>query len=134
VDDVGFVEAVIDDVSEEHDVDERRIFAFGHSNGGMMSYRPARELADRVAAVAVVSGTLALETCVPEEPTSVLHVHGTVDGTIPIDPSPGKDARLRVDLGSPVEGFERRARGRRRPPLASRSAETVTPRHVVGRR
>jgi polyhydroxybutyrate depolymerase len=78
VDDVAFVSAVLDQVLADYPADAARVFATGLSNGGMMSYRLACELSDRVAAVAVVAGALNV-ACEPSEPVSVLAIHGTAD-------------------------------------------------------
>jgi polyhydroxybutyrate depolymerase len=59
-DDVAFVEAVRDDLASIAAVDPKRVYATGMSNGGMMCYRLAAELADRIAAIAPVAGTMAV--------------------------------------------------------------------------
>lgn len=84
VDDVAYVTAVIDDISATYDVDPKRIFLMGHSNGGFMSYRMACDKADRIAAIASLAGATFSDPakCAPSEPVSVLQVHGTSDGTI----------------------------------------------------
>src|SRR4051794_19635555 len=41
VDDVGYLNAIIDDLKTRFVVDEKRIFFTGHSNGGFMSHRMA---------------------------------------------------------------------------------------------
>ena len=54
---------------------------------GGMEIRDARELrvkeSDRIAAIAPVAGTLAIEKCAPQRPVSVLHFHGTADMLVP---------------------------------------------------
>jgi len=82
VDDVGFLRALIDRLGRDYAVDPKRIFVTGISNGGMMSYRLACELADRVAAIAPVEGAQDLE-CRPSVPVSVLVFHGTADLLVP---------------------------------------------------
>jgi polyhydroxybutyrate depolymerase len=82
VDDVGFLRALIDRLEHDYAVDPKRIFATGISNGGMMSYRLACELADRVAAIAPVEGAQDVE-CQPSGPVSVLIFHGTADLLVP---------------------------------------------------
>ena len=42
-------------------MDRRRVYATGMSNGGMMCYRLAAELSDRIAAIAPVGGTLSID-------------------------------------------------------------------------
>ena len=87
VDDVAYLTGIIDSVSAQYDVDPKRIYFMGHSNGGFMSYRMACELSDRVAAVASLAGATFLDTsqCTPSQPVSVLQVHGTADATIKYD-------------------------------------------------
>ena len=82
-DDVAFVRALLDDVAEAFPVDPQRVFAAGLSNGGMMSYRLGAELSDRIAAIAAVGGTLAVEDPRPGRPVSAIHFHGTADRMVP---------------------------------------------------
>ena len=105
VDDVGFVEAVIDHVAADHEVDPRRVFAFGHSNGGIMSYRLACELADRVVGIGAVAGTLGVDRCEPDWPVSVIHVHGTADESVPLAGGQGPRSVAGVDFPPPRDGF-----------------------------
>lgn len=52
VDDVGFVRSLLDDLATVANIDSKRVFATGMSNGGIISYRLASELSDRIAAIA----------------------------------------------------------------------------------
>jgi polyhydroxybutyrate depolymerase len=64
-DDVGLVNALIDWASANFDIDLDRVYSTGASNGGMMSYRLAFELGDRIAAVAAFIANLpAVDECV----------------------------------------------------------------------
>jgi polyhydroxybutyrate depolymerase len=83
VDDVGFTRALLDDLAKVANVDAKRIFATGISNGGIMCYRLASELSDRIAAIAPVAGTMGTATCKPKRPVSVIHFHGTDDKFLP---------------------------------------------------
>lgn len=85
VDDVAFVAAILDDLGSVMQVDRRRVFATGMSNGGMMCYRLAAELADRIAAIAPVGGTMAIDSAKPCRAVPVIHFHGTEDTFVPID-------------------------------------------------
>ncbi len=82
VDDVGFVSAMIDEISASLCIDEKRVYATGMSNGGFMSHRLACELSDRIAAIAPVAGVLGITQCAPARPVPVLHFHGTDDNIV----------------------------------------------------
>lgn len=86
-DDLGFFEAMVNEISTEYTLDMERIYAAGYSNGGMMAYGLANYKSDLIAAVASVSGSMldCLET--PSHPMPVLHLHGTNDGVIAYDES-----------------------------------------------
>ena len=83
VDDVGFISALIDTLSDNYNIDQSRVYATGMSMGGFMSHRLACQLNDRIAAIASVTGTLAYPGCNPERPVPVLQIHGTADSTVP---------------------------------------------------
>jgi polyhydroxybutyrate depolymerase len=83
VDDVAFVRALLDDLTGVMNVDPRRIFVAGMSNGAQMVYRLAAELADRIAAVAAVAGPMGAGDPRPARPIPVLHIHGTDDQFAP---------------------------------------------------
>ncbi|MFH1919020.1 MAG: PHB depolymerase family esterase, partial [Planctomycetota bacterium] len=78
-DDVHFVANVLDDLASVLNVDPKRVYAAGMSNGAAMCYRLAAALSDRIAAIATVGGTMAIESCNPAQPVSVVHFHGTSD-------------------------------------------------------
>jgi polyhydroxybutyrate depolymerase len=90
VDDVGFVRAILDDLAKVINIDAKRVFATGMSNGGIISYRLASELSDRIAAIAPVGGPMGTETCSPKRPVSVIHFHGTDDEFAPFKGGKGK--------------------------------------------
>ena len=89
IDDVGFTRAMLDDVATVANVDENRVFATGMSNGGIMAYRVASELADRIAAIAPVGGPMGTEVCSPSRPVAVMHFHGTADANAPFNGGQG---------------------------------------------
>jgi len=100
VDDVGFIRALIEQLSGTYAIDSKRVYATGMSNGGMMSYRLACEAADLFAAVAPVAGALNVADCEPAEPVSVLAIHGTADQHVLFEGGPPNvkaDIHERVD-------------------------------------
>lgn len=87
VDDVAFLDAVIEDVAEQAPVDPARTALVGYSSGGMLTYRYVCERPGKLAAAVVVSGSL--ESPCGEQITTpdVLALHGKSDGTIGFDQS-----------------------------------------------
>ena len=106
VDDVGFINALIDQLEIDYPVDADRVYAFGHSNGAIMSYRLACESADRIVGVGIFAGTLGVDPCTPTQPVSVMHVHGTADTNLPLAGGVGPDSLAGVDFPVPKEGFD----------------------------
>ncbi|MHB8902020.1 MAG: extracellular catalytic domain type 1 short-chain-length polyhydroxyalkanoate depolymerase [Thermoguttaceae bacterium] len=93
-DDVALVLAVLDDLATVIQVDPKRVYATGMSNGGMMCYRLAAELSDRIAAIAPVSGTMAVQEARPGRPVAVIHFHGTADQLVPFEGPSERTARF----------------------------------------
>jgi polyhydroxybutyrate depolymerase len=83
VDDVGFVNAMLDDLEKYYNIDKKRVYATGISNGAMLCYRLACELSHRIAAIAPVAGTMGVSYCRSTRPVSVMHFHGTADQFVP---------------------------------------------------
>lgn len=91
-DDVAFTAALLDDLAGVVSVDPKRVYAAGMSNGGMMAHRLAAELSGRIAAIAPVTGTLALppHRVRPGRPVPVIHFHGTADSIVPFGGARGR--------------------------------------------
>jgi polyhydroxybutyrate depolymerase len=85
VDDVGFVNALIDELIRNYPIDTRRIYATGMSNGAMMSHRIGIELSHRVAAIAPVVGAIFGDEKQPAQPVSALIINGLLDKHVPPD-------------------------------------------------
>jgi polyhydroxybutyrate depolymerase len=82
--DLAFIRALIDHLAAQLSVDPARVYATGISNGGGMVNRLGCELADRIAAIAPVSGDYQrYEDCHPPRPVPVVAFHGTADPIIP---------------------------------------------------
>lgn len=85
-DDVGFISELIEQFIQTYNVDSARVYVTGISNGGQMSMCLARELSDRIAAVAPVAYAMSEKSAalpVATEPISVLVMTGTLDPLIP---------------------------------------------------
>lgn len=79
VDDVAFVRALLDDLAKRLPIDPRRVYATGLSNGGMMSYRLAAELSDRIAAIAPIAGGMVVDSIRSNRPVPIMHIHSIDD-------------------------------------------------------
>ena len=94
VDDVGYLDAVIGEISAKYPVDPARVFVVGHSNGAFMAHRYACDRAAKVAAIVTLAGMQWKDQthCAAASPggpgvspgmaVSVLHVHGRNDTTV----------------------------------------------------
>jgi polyhydroxybutyrate depolymerase len=98
-DDVAFTGRLLDDLESVLRVDKKRVYACGMSNGGMMCYRLAAELSDRIAAIAPVSGTNCVVDIKPKRPVPIVHFHGTDDFLVPMD-GPNKNLPLLIHFQS----------------------------------
>jgi polyhydroxybutyrate depolymerase len=86
VDDTAFLRRMIEETSAKTGADARRVAVVGFSNGAVMASRVACDLADRVAAVALVAGSAGQgfeQSCRPARPVAVLLVAGSADRTVP---------------------------------------------------
>jgi polyhydroxybutyrate depolymerase len=137
VDDAGYIRGLIDEVSAEYSVDPKRIFLWGHSNGGFMSYRMACDYSETIAGIVSLAGATHFDPsdCGATEPVNILQIHGELDSTVPFagveqfeggEPVPGVEATLaqwvalngcsdtrtvlsdRLDLDRAVEGDDTR--------------------------
>ncbi len=92
IDDVGFVKKIIEDMQFKLNIDAKRIYAVGFSNGGMFSYRLACELADQFTAIASVAGTENCNHGIPKGPIAIIHIHAQDDTHVLFNGGAGKDA------------------------------------------
>lgn len=82
IDDVGFIKQLITSLESTYNINAKRIFATGMSNGAMLANRLACEASELFTAVAPVSGTVQVPWCSPKRPVPILMVHGTDDGIV----------------------------------------------------
>ncbi|MEZ5457847.1 MAG: PHB depolymerase family esterase [Steroidobacteraceae bacterium] len=97
VDDVAYVNAVLDDLIARDPVDTARVYSSGFSNGGIMSHRLACAIAGRIAGIAAVGGASGqfdrtgtqYYACNPSRPVPVLQIHAVNDRNYPYAGGPG---------------------------------------------
>ena len=79
IEDVRFLDAVLDDVSARYAVDPSRLAVGGMSNGAMLAYRYACERSSRIQTFFMASGGPMTKACAFARPVAVLHLHGLAD-------------------------------------------------------
>lgn len=85
VDDLGFLEALIDTISAHYTINPNRVYSTGMSNGGYMSYYLACQ-SNKFAAVGSVTGSMSVpmyNSCTSSNPIPTIQIHGTNDPTVP---------------------------------------------------
>lgn len=88
IDDVGYISTLIDLMIKNYKADPGRIYVTGISNGAIMAYRLACELAGKITAIAPVDGSIPymlLKECSPSRPVSVLAINNINDPLVPYE-------------------------------------------------
>ncbi len=82
--DVAYLGAILDDMQARFNVDRKRVYAIGLSNGGFMSHRLACDLSPRIAAIVSLAGAQWGDAarCSPTEPVSIVEAHENADPII----------------------------------------------------
>ncbi len=82
VDDVAFLDAVIEQMVEEYRGDPEQIYMTGYSNGGMMTYRYNCERPDQLVGAASYAGT-DYSDCKPAGAVPFFQISGSEDTIVP---------------------------------------------------
>ncbi len=88
--DINYLAELANYLQIQHELDPRRTFVCGHSNGGFMSYTLACEASDVFRAIASVAGTMSGYTWKNRDrasATPILQIHGVDDSAVPLDGS-----------------------------------------------
>lgn len=83
VDDVGFINLLINQLAQKYRINTKKVYATGHSNGAMLAYRLACELPNKIAAIATNAGTIQITPCNPSRVVPIIHFHSTLDNNVP---------------------------------------------------
>lgn len=87
VDDSKYLMDLVKQIGSKVLIDKKRIYFFGHSNGGFMSYTVACNNSDKIAAIVSLEGSsfADMSMCGASKPVSVLQINGTADELINIE-------------------------------------------------
>lgn len=79
--DIDFVLQIIEDMSDQHGIDRKRVYASGFSMGGMFSHTLACRIPNVIAAIAPGNGYPlgGLHGCDESRNVPIFHMHGTAD-------------------------------------------------------
>ncbi|MEO1654144.1 MAG: T9SS type A sorting domain-containing protein [Bacteroidota bacterium] len=91
IDDVGFINHLLDQVIQDFAVDESRIYLCGFSNGGFLTQKIACQMNERLAAIASLGSSQGVDqilSCNPERPLPTLILTGTADPLVPYEGGP----------------------------------------------
>ena len=86
LDDVVFLETLVDDLAIDFNIDRQRIYVTGFSNGGFMTQRLACDSYETFAAFAVVGATAYPDLpalCASAPGLAIMFIHGTADRSVP---------------------------------------------------
>ncbi len=85
VDDLTYIDSLIEEIDHIYPVDRSRIYFVGHSNGAFMSLAYACN-SGKVAGVVSLAGAMDSDfECLSTNPFAFLHIHGVADTTIKIN-------------------------------------------------
>lgn len=85
IDDIAFISKLIDEMILNENIDPKRVYITGMSNGAMMTHQAAIALSDKIAAIATVVGTVFGDEPKAKNPMPALIINGMEDNEIPID-------------------------------------------------
>ncbi len=137
-DDVSFLTSVLDQVEKEVTFDKNREYIVGHSNGAFMANLMGSKLSGRLAAIASMAGSVGLnpekEIPAPEEPISVLLLHGKADRMVAYEA--GANALLKSIGAVESAKFWAKADGASETPTTTKSADgkVETDRYTGGKK
>ena len=83
VDDIGYLDKLIDNALQAANINANKVYLFGHSNGAFMSYAYLCSGTTKIAGVAGLAGAMEIDPKLCKSlPNHVLHIHGELDETI----------------------------------------------------
>ncbi len=111
LDDVAFLDTVLNDATNRFPIDPHRVFLMGFSNGAAMTFRYASERSDRLRAIAPIAGYCTIDPT-PTRPLPTVYLVGTRDPLVPINGGPivtpwGRTSVLRPSVPETLQKWAR---------------------------
>lgn len=97
IDDVGFIDKLIDTLAQDYSIDTNRIYLCGFSNGGFMAQRLACELNNHFAGIGSLGAsmdTVLIQNCSPSFNTPIIFFNGTADPAMPYQGGPMQNPQV----------------------------------------
>jgi polyhydroxybutyrate depolymerase len=85
IDDIGFINTLIDNLIQNHNADPSRIYVTGMSNGAMLTHLVGIHLSDRIAAIAPLIGGMFGDETPPSMTMPALIINGAKDDVIRLE-------------------------------------------------
>lgn len=94
--DITFIRELIATLEQQYNIDPRRIYANGLSNGAGMSFVLSCNMSERIAAIGLVAGAYlySWDSCAPARPVPAIIFHGTADPIVPFAGGPSQSFDL----------------------------------------
>lgn len=83
IDDVRFIRDLVAALERQYQIDRRRVYVVGHSNGGGMTFRMAMSDAGEIAAIGTVASQVLYKIDKPSHPMPTICFMGSADPLIP---------------------------------------------------
>jgi polyhydroxybutyrate depolymerase len=92
IDDVLFINSLVDKLIKQYNIDSKRVYLTGFSNGALLTYKIAAEAPEKFSAFAIVSGSIGGKIKasdpyyylrLPKKAVPILIMHGQKDALIP---------------------------------------------------
>jgi len=84
INDVKYISELIDKLVIDFKINPKKVYATGHSNGGMLAYRLACEIPHKISAIAPNAATMVItQPCATTRPVPILHMHSILDQNVP---------------------------------------------------
>ena len=85
VDDIAYIDSLINEIDAKYPVDRSRIYFIGHSNGAFLSIAYACKTGEAAAVVSLAGAMDVQSDCASSKPFALLQIHGDADAVVKFD-------------------------------------------------